>query len=112
VGLALFGSVFLSIYVRAKTRDLSQKKDNCVMTFWLTLLAVFLMWVMWICAFMHQMYPLARLTVSKAPEYKLRCAEDKICVNFNKKDCEERLFDYEFLTNTDGTTTCLTKKVL
>ena len=83
------------------------------MTFWLTLLAVFLMWVMWICAFMHQMYPLARPTVAKAPEYKLRCAEDKICVNFNKTNCEEKLFGYEFLINpVDNTTTCLPKKIV
>ena len=30
VGLALFSAVFLAFYVRAKTRDLSQKKDNCM----------------------------------------------------------------------------------
>ena len=57
------------------------------MTFWLTLLAVFLMWTMWICAFMHQMYPLARPTVAKAPEYKVKCAEENICINFDKVSC-------------------------
>jgi len=28
------------------------------MTFWLVLLAAFMMWVMWICAFIHQIYRL------------------------------------------------------
>ena len=86
------------------------------MTFWLTLLAVFLMWVMWICAFMHQMYPLARPTVTKAPEYKVRCAEDKICINFKKEACEgvnATLFEYNFTDYLNGTTTCLPfKKVI
>ena len=66
------------------------------MTFWLTLLAVFLMWVMWICAFMHQMYPLARPTVAKAPEYKVGCADPKICLHFDEKTCNETLFGYNF----------------
>jgi|SanBayMetagenome_1026888.scaffolds.fasta_scaffold238375_2 hypothetical protein len=30
VGLAAVSSIFLAVYVKAKTRDLSQKKDNCV----------------------------------------------------------------------------------
>ena len=85
------------------------------MTFWLTLLAVFLMWVMWICAFMHQMYPLARPTVAKPPEYKVRCAEDKICINFKKEACEgvnSTLFDYKFTVLPDNTTTCLPNKAV
>ena len=48
------------------------------MTFWLVLLAGFLMWVMWICAFMHQIYPLARPTVT-APKYKVKCFDNKMC---------------------------------
>ena len=83
VGLAAVSSLFFAFYVKGKTRDLSQKKDNCVMTFWLVLLAVFLMWVMWICAFMHQMYPLARPTVAKGVEYKVACADPKVCLHFD-----------------------------
>ena len=75
------------------------------MTFWLTLLAVLLMWVMWICAFMHQMYPLVRPTVQK-PVYKVRCAEDKICKNFPEELCSganSTLFGYCY----DVTNGCL-----
>ncbi len=66
------------------------------MAFWLVLLAVFLMWVMWICAFMHQMYPLARPTVAKGPEYKVGCADPKICRNFDNSTCLEKLFGYKY----------------
>ena len=29
-GAALVGSILISFYVRARTKDLSQKKDNCM----------------------------------------------------------------------------------
>lgn len=65
------------------------------MTFWLVLLAAFLMWTMWICAFMHQMYPLARATTSK-PVYKIKCFDDAMCKHVSQATCTDRLFGYEW----------------
>lgn len=66
------------------------------MTFWLVILAGILMWVMWICAFMHQMYPLARPTVPK-PVYQVKCFDDKMCVDVGQKVCEMELYGYQFV---------------
>jgi ATP synthase subunit H len=63
------------------------------MSFWLVLLATFLMWTMWICAFMHQMYPLARATVPK-PVYKVKCFNHSMCLNVTEDVCNNTLFDY------------------
>ena len=77
------------------------------MTFWLVLLATFLMWVMWICAFMHQMYPLARPTVPK-PIYRVRCATDEICRKLGQTDCNNITSDYYFSNDTKlNCTKCL-----
>jgi ATP synthase subunit H len=67
------------------------------MTFWLVLLAGILMWTMWICAFMHQMYPLTRPTVP-APVYKVKCSNDTMCLYVGADACG-KLDDYKF----DGT---------
>ena len=58
------------------------------MTFGLVLLATFLMWTMWICAFLHQMNPMARPTVLK-PAYNVRCGRPEICRNFPKEQCDK-----------------------
>ena len=63
------------------------------MSFWLVLLATFLMWVMWICAFMHQMYPLTRATTPK-PVYKVTCFDDNMCKKVTEDVCNNQLFDY------------------
>ena len=65
------------------------------MTFGLVLLAAVLMWTMWICAFMHQMYPLARPTVPM-PGYKVRCVTPSVCEGFNEVDCTKLLLNCEF----------------
>ena len=65
------------------------------MTFGLVLLAAILMWTMWICAFMHQMYPLARPTVPK-PNYRVRCVRAEVCANFTKELCNSQLWGYSF----------------
>ena len=63
------------------------------MTFWLVVLAGILMWVMWICAFMHQMYPLARPTVPK-PVYKVSCFKDTMCADVGTIVCTTELDGY------------------
>ena len=68
------------------------------MTFGLVFLAVILMWTMWICAFMHQMYPLARPTVPK-PVYKVRCVKQSICENVNSDTCKS-LWGWEYIEGT------------
>ena len=56
------------------------------MTFWLVILAGFLMWTMWICAFLHQMYPLARPTVPR-PDYKVKCFNNEMCKYVGEEVC-------------------------
>ena len=63
------------------------------MTFWLVLLAAFLMWVMWICAFMQQIYPQVRPTVVK-PNYKVKCFDDQMCLYVTQDICENKLDNY------------------
>ena len=65
------------------------------MTFWLVLLAFFLMWVMWICAFLHQIYPLTRPTVP-APAYKVKCFDDAMCKYVDENTCNNKLYGYSF----------------
>ncbi|CDW82281.1 hydrogen-transporting atp synthase [Stylonychia lemnae] len=72
VAVAAVAAPLIAMYVFRKTKDVTMKKDNCWMTFWLVLLGVFCMWIMWACTFMHQMYPLSR-AVSKKPEFRVRC---------------------------------------
>ena len=66
------------------------------MTFWLVLLAAFLMWVMWICAFIHQIYPLSRATVP-APVYKVKCFNDAMCKDVSESICTNTLFGYKYV---------------
>ena len=63
------------------------------MTFWLVLLAILLMWTMWICAFLHQMYPLARAT-TVAPVYKVKCFDDAMCLTVSEDTCNNKLYGY------------------
>jgi hypothetical protein len=65
------------------------------MTFWLVILAGILMWTMWICAFMHQMYPLTRPTVPK-PVYRVSCYTPDLCEYVGQKICETELDNYSF----------------
>ena len=65
------------------------------MTIGLVLLATFLMWTMWICAYLHQMYPLARATVP-TPPYKVRCVKQSICQGIKSKASCEKLWGWEY----------------
>ena len=70
IGIVL--GFLLSFYVRSSTKDATMKVSNCMMTFWLTLFAFFLMWVMWSTSFVHQMYPMVRPTLTK-PSFRMLC---------------------------------------
>ena len=59
-GLFVFGGGIIGQYVHSQTKDRSQASDNRKMAFCLTFLGVFCMWVLWICTYMHQMYPLVK----------------------------------------------------
>lgn len=48
----------LSFTVRSKTADPRQKQDAYRLTWILTLVGTFCFWIMWLSAYMHQMYPL------------------------------------------------------
>jgi hypothetical protein len=76
------------------------------MTFWLVLLAAFLMWTMWICSFMHQMYPLARPTVGvpfTPLAFKVKCFDDAMCLHVSKEICDNQLYDYHWVPVGNGT---------
>lgn len=101
-GVGILVALFLSFYVRGKTKDMTMKSDNAKMTFWLVLLAFFLMWTMWICSFMHQIYPLARPTVP-TPIYQVKCFDDAMCLHVTKDVCLNKLYGYVY---NDETSTC------
>ena len=70
VGIIL--GFILAFYVKSQTKDHTMRGNNCVMTFWLTLLALFLMWVMWVTSFVHQMYPMVRPSLVR-PNFRMSC---------------------------------------
>lgn len=65
LGLCIFVGGILGQYVHSRTKDRTQASDNRVMTFGLVFLGCFCMWVLWICTYMHQMYPLVQPDLSK-----------------------------------------------
>ena len=48
----------LSFYVKARTKDERQRSDNFGLTWILCSIGGFCFWLMWLCCYMHQMYPL------------------------------------------------------
>lgn len=48
----------VSLYARKQTKDESQRKDNFFLAWVFSAIAVFCMWLMWLCCFLHQMNPL------------------------------------------------------
>ena len=46
---------FLGVYVRSQMKEASQKTSYCMMTFWLTGLAVFFMWLLWFSVYAAQL---------------------------------------------------------
>ena len=57
--IAFFASsAFLAPYVSSQTKDATLKGSNMKLTVGLNFMAWLCMWSMWICAYMHQMYPL------------------------------------------------------
>lgn len=64
-GVFVASAFILGQYVHARTKDRSQAGDNRFMTYWLTFIAVFCMWILWACTYMHQMYPLVRPDVAR-----------------------------------------------
>lgn len=55
--LALVVSITLPFYVGMKTRDKTMKGNNQCMTFGLTWLAVFYMWISWSTFYQAQLWP-------------------------------------------------------
>mmetsp|Transcript_31474 Transcript_31474/g.30811 ORF Transcript_31474/g.30811 Transcript_31474/m.30811 type:complete len:82 (-) Transcript_31474:47-292(-) len=47
-------------YVYIRTKDRAAASDNRKLTWGLCFLGSFCMWTLWICTYMHQMYPLIR----------------------------------------------------
>ncbi|CAG9334854.1 unnamed protein product [Blepharisma stoltei] len=48
----------LSLYVKKHTKDRSQAKENFSLTWSLVVIGVIMMWLLWFCAYLHQMNPL------------------------------------------------------
>ena len=62
--VVFFGLYFLlatpiSFYAKARTQDPRQEKENFKLGWILSAVAVGCMWLMWLCCYMHQLYPLA-----------------------------------------------------
>lgn len=57
-GVFVVSALLLGQYVHIRTKDRRAAGDNRLMTFGLTFLGVFCMWILWACTYMHQMYPL------------------------------------------------------
>lgn len=58
---ACVGSVF---YVGKQSKDQQSRYENRLLAFLVSTMAVFCMWLQWICAYMHQMNPI----ISPEPE--------------------------------------------
>ena len=58
LGVWVVSALLLGQYVHIRTKDRTQAGDNRIMTYGLTFLGVFCMWILWACTYMHQMYPL------------------------------------------------------
>ena len=56
-------AIVLSIYTSKTTNDKSLACEYITMSITLSLLGVFCMWLMWICVYLHQLYPLIYPTV-------------------------------------------------
>lgn len=59
IGLYFVLALPISLYVRSHTKDPRQVKDNFNLGWLLTGVAVVCMWLLWLCCYLHQMYPLA-----------------------------------------------------
>ena len=62
IAIAVVLSIFLPIYVRAKTRDPSQKKTNAWLAFGLSWLGIFYMWITWSTFYQAQLWPYRTIT--------------------------------------------------
>ncbi|CDW86778.1 hydrogen-transporting atp synthase [Stylonychia lemnae] len=60
ITIFVFGAAILGQYVYSVTKERSQARDNRLMTFGLVFMGTFCMWILWICTYMHQMYPLVK----------------------------------------------------
>ena len=78
--LSVVFAIPLAFYVKGSTKDATMKRSNCVMTFWLTLLAFICMWVMWVTCYIHQLYPLLRPTLQR-PAFRVNCGPEVCNVN-------------------------------
>jgi len=56
-------AIVLSIYTSKTTKDKSLACEYITMSITLSLLGIFCMWLMWICVYLHQLYPLIYPTV-------------------------------------------------
>ncbi len=65
IALGIVLSLFLPFYVRAKTRDPSQKKTTGCLTFGLVWLAILYMFVSWSTFYQAQLYPYKTITPAK-----------------------------------------------
>jgi V-type H+-transporting ATPase subunit e len=56
-------AICLSIYTSKQTKDKSLACEYVTMSITLSFLGIFCMWLMWICVYLHQLYPLIYPTV-------------------------------------------------
>lgn len=76
LGLFVFGAAILGQYVHQRTKDRTQAADNRMMTYGLTFLGCFCMWVLWICTYMHQMYPLVHPDLSHGIKHDMEIEDE------------------------------------
>ena len=58
VVLWIIVSIVLSYFTTKDEQDPQKRKDYKWMSFIFTFMGTFCMWLMWICVYMHQMYPI------------------------------------------------------
>ena len=58
VVLWIIVSIVLSYFTTKDEPDSQKRKDYKIMSFIFTFMGTFCMWLMWICVYMHQMYPI------------------------------------------------------
>ncbi|EAS03687.2 ATP synthase subunit H (macronuclear) [Tetrahymena thermophila SB210] len=58
IAIAVVGSIFFGFYARARTVDITAKGSNACIAVFSVILSCICMWIMWVCAYMHQMNPI------------------------------------------------------
>lgn len=73
--------VVLSLYVRTRAKDEEDKSLYVKMTISYLSLAIFMMYMMWVCCYMHHMNPLIVPSIAKPEQEEILACQRKDILN-------------------------------